>query len=92
MALRWKKNPSPTGLARIGAGHPGYTLSDGTIRFAIVYSLSKGTGWYWVAGWESGIHRKNTCNEPVQESDIAKASAMSYVKQCLASAKQAESV
>lgn len=90
MALRWKKNASPTGLARIGAGHPGHTLSEGTTRFAIVSSLSKGAGWYWVAGWESGIPRKNTCNEPVQDADIAKAAAMAYVKQCLASAKQAK--
>ncbi len=89
MALRWKKNPSPTGLARIGAGHPGYTLTEGGVRFAMVCALSKGAGWYWVAGWESGIAHINTCQTPVVDADAAKGAALTYVLKCLAAATTA---
>ena len=66
--LRWKKNPEEKGLFRIGAGPRGSVYHDGEKQYASV-SASGGdwrkplAGWYWVAGWDSGIPYKNTCNE-----------------------------
>lgn len=88
MAMRWKRDKAPTGLARIFAGHPGYTLADGNVRFATVGELDKGRGWFWVTGWESGLPSKNTCDEPSVDAESAKAAAMLYVREQLALAKQ----
>lgn len=49
MALRWKKNPRPTGLAGVGAGDPGSTLRDGEEKYATAYAVerrrpARGTG------------------------------------------------
>ena len=88
MALRWKKNPKPTGLRSIGAGVMGSTLRvDGEKRAATVSPLHKSTSsWYWVAGWDcKNIPYKNTCNEPVSSEQEAKEEAMKYVRQFLAS-------
>jgi hypothetical protein len=41
-----------------------------------------------VAGWDSGIPKKNTVDEPVGSESEAKAAAMAYVKKCLAEAKK----
>jgi len=86
MALRWKKNPMPTGLARVVCGPQGSTLRDGEVRYA-----STGTfhfrdtrkGWYWVASCESVVPHRNTCNEPVPDEATAKAAALAYVREHL---------
>jgi hypothetical protein len=86
MALRWKKNPMPTGLARVGCGPQGSALRDGDRHYASAYPLRRHhqtVGWYWVAGYGSSIPHKNTCNEPVPDETTAKAEAMVYVRECL---------
>ena len=80
--LRWKKKPSPTGLAAVCSGPVGSILHDGELRYATVDKLRK-SGWYWVAGWDSSIPYKNTCNEPCETQDEAKAQAKNYVKEKL---------
>ena len=80
MVLRWRKNPRETGLAAVCAGERGSTLyNDKTLRCATVSALRTG-GWYWVAGWESGVPHKNTCGDPVITEKEAKELAMTYVK------------
>jgi len=83
--LRWKKDKKPTGLARICIGPIGSSLHDGEKRYATVSNLHlKPGGWYWVAGWGSGVPHKNTCYEPVETEDQAKADAKKYVIEHLA--------
>ena len=41
-------------------------------------------GWYWVAGWDSDVPRKNTCASPCATPEEAKAQAVKYVKHHLA--------
>lgn len=36
-------------------------------------------GWYWVAGWSSGVPNKNTCQEPCASEAEAKKAAREYV-------------
>lgn len=87
MALRWKKNPRPTGLARVCAGPQGSRLRDGDNEYAQTVFFrefaSKGaSGWYWVAGNNTaGIARINTCCDLLQTEDEAKSSAMAYVRE-----------
>lgn len=83
--MRWKKNPRPTGLMGIGARPQGSTLSEGGKKYADTnclggYGRQPVQGWYWVAGWQSGIAHKNTCNTPVADEATAKAESMAYVK------------
>lgn len=84
MALRWKKEPPETGLRRVGAGPRSSWLHDGKTKFATVSAKRQNfgsySGWYWVAGWDSGAPHKNTCNEPCETEQEAKAQAMAYVK------------
>jgi len=91
MAIRWKKNPAPTGLARVCSGPPGSTLRiDGRIRVATVRTFSgpRGSGWYWVAGWgHPSIPSVNTCNEPLNSEAEAKHAAETYVRRHLEAAK-----
>lgn len=85
MALRWKKNPRPTGLARVCCGPLGSTLRiDGKVRAATVNAHARRTGWYWVAGWEAtGVpHYNSCCDAPLTEVE-AKAAALSYVRKHL---------
>lgn len=92
--LRWRKDEPERGLARIGSGPRSSTLRDANgTRFAVVQALSHrrfGAGeWFWVAGWESGVPHRNTCNEgPLTEAD-AKAAALAYVRAALAKAQGA---
>ena len=86
MALRWRKNKPETGLRRVIAGPRGSTLYDGEIRYATVNALGRyheKQGWYYVCGWESGIQRINTCNDPCPDEKTAKAEAMAYVREQL---------
>lgn len=86
MALRWKKNPPPQGLAAIGARPQSSKLHDGENEYATVYShgrYAKG-GWYWVARFDPSVPLVNTCNEPPLDEASAKAAALAYVRECLA--------
>ncbi|GAB3416853.1 hypothetical protein NX774_12010 [Massilia agilis] len=92
MALRWKKNPRPKGLAGVVAGPQGSELRDGERRYAttgyIDGRINKGrkSGWYWVAGWQSGVPHKNTCDNPVLDEETAKTAALEYVRKYLKTA------
>ena len=87
MALRWKKNPRETGLRASGEGPRGSKLRDGEKVFASVSAHSTRhtgrTGWFWVAGWDSGVPYYNSCSDPGLTEDEAKAAAMAYVKKHL---------
>ena len=82
MRLRWKLDPKVTGLARVVAGPRGSTLRDESgKRYATVGAMGRWRdGWYWVAGWESGVPYKNTCNATCATVEEAKAQALAYVK------------
>lgn len=89
MRLRWKLEPRETGLRRIGCGPRGIWLTDGSQLYAHVSALCGGyrgtvTGWYFVAGWDSGVPYANTCRAPYKTVDEAKSKAMEYVKTELA--------
>ena len=89
MALRWKKNERPRGLAGVGADPQGSTLRDGEKEFARTGFISKRhghavEGWYFVARNDAaGVKLKNTCGEPVSDQEAAKAAAMAYVRACI---------
>jgi len=83
MKLRWKKDPLPTGLARIGCGPQGSALRiNGDVIVATISCHNKNPNeWYWVAGWSAEtVPYKNTCNDMPQTEQDAKKSAMEYVK------------
>ncbi|WP_238925130.1 hypothetical protein [Achromobacter insuavis] len=81
--MRWKKEPKETGLRAITAGPRSSTLRNAAgVRHATVTAL-RGGGWYFVAGWESGLPHLNTCSTPVATEAEAKAAAMAYVKKHL---------
>ena len=89
MRLRWKLDPKATGLARVIAGPRGSTLRDesGT-RYAVVSAAGRTSeGWYWVAGWGSGVPHMNTCDAPCATVEEAKAQALAYVKSHLGGGK-----
>lgn len=87
MLLRWKLHPRETGLRAVCAGPRGSDYHDGKKIYAKVQALGGGgrltVGWFWVAGWDSGIPHKNTSRTPVATADEAKAQAMAYVKEHL---------
>lgn len=87
--LRWKLEPRETGLRAVCAGPRGSWLHDGKQRYAHVMH-SRVCGWFWVAGWGSGVPHMNTCNTPSSSAEKAKAEAMAYVKQHLAARAQGE--
>jgi|688.fasta_scaffold85900_3 hypothetical protein len=88
-ALRWKKNPRPTGLAGVCSGHPGHSLNMGGEEYANAYEYSRRhsgkQGWYWVARGKS-VPLYNSCNDEPLSEDKAKRAAMDYVKLHLANA------
>lgn len=86
--LRWKMEPREAGLRAVGAGPRGHVYHDGEKLYAVVYALGGSwampqRGWYWVAGWESDVPYKNTCDKPVATADEAKAAAAAYVREHL---------
>jgi hypothetical protein len=86
MALRWKKNPHPRGLAGVVSGPQGSTLRDGEVRYATTgtyHFRDSRTGWYWVALKVGGVPYKNTCDEPLPDEAAAKAAALAYVREHL---------
>lgn len=88
MAIRWKKDPAPNGLAKVAAGPRGSELRiNNSVCVATVQAhgrFSGKTGWFWVAGWgHPDIPHKNTCNVPSQTEAEAKAAALAYVQKCL---------
>ena len=77
--LRWKKEK----LSTVGA--VGVRYHDGNKIYARVYKIGgyqkhQSHGWYWVAGWGSGIPFKNTCDFPCETIEDAKTQASEYVK------------
>lgn len=89
--LRWKKRAHETGLRAMVAGPRGSDLHDGTTKFASVSPLGGNwarplQGWYWVAGWGSGVPHMNTCHKPAATEAEAKQQAEAYVKKHLAGA------
>lgn len=89
MKLRWKKEDRATGLRAVTAGERGSYYHDGDKKYATVSSLRNGfgptIGWYWVAGWNSGVPHKNTCSSPCGTEKEAKAQAAAYVKKHISS-------
>ena len=83
--LRWKLEPRETGLRAVVAGPRSSWLTDGVTRFACVSSHGRSSArWYWVAGWDSRVPRKNTANEPPLSLEEAKAAALAYVREHMA--------
>lgn len=85
MSLRWKKEKAETGLAAVCAPPRGFEYHDSGKLYAVVSPvcnpfMSVAKGWYWVAGWSSGIPNKNTCNELCKTPEEAKLQAQEYVK------------
>lgn len=83
--MRWKKNPMPTGLRRVGCGPQGSTLRDGDEKYASTnYTDGRWDngkkGWYWVARHDLHVELKNTCDVLLPDEAAAKAEAMAYVK------------
>lgn len=82
--MRWKKNPRETGLASMVSGPLGSIYHDGQKKFASVSAIGGGyrgevRGWYFVAGWDSKLPYRNTCEEPVASEEEAKRQAEKYV-------------
>src|ERR1035437_5903213 len=83
-ALRWKKQPKRTGLARIGARPQSSNLRDASGKeYATVYPLRgpmrEDLGWYWVSDSQNTGAHENTCNEPVPSEGDAKDAAKLWV-------------
>ncbi len=86
--MRWKREPRETGLRSVVAGPRGWTLHDGEHEYAIVNALGGNwsrefSGWYWVA-FGPGIEYRNTCDFPLDDPEVAKTCALSYIKERLA--------
>ena len=81
MALRFRKQPNETGLARVVQGPRGYELRDGT---KVVMHVAPLTGYgrarHQVNGWYVYGLGINTTSEPVTTADEAKAFAMAHAK------------
>jgi hypothetical protein len=90
MRMRWKREKAKTGLAAVCAPPRGYEYYDGETLYATVSALRDSkrsvVGWYWVAGWDSDIPRKNTCGSPCATPEEAKTQAAKYVKHHIANA------
>lgn len=89
--LRWKRE-SKGQYAAFGRP-PGFKLHDGEKTYAMVSPLGGDwrrplIGWYWVAGWDSDVPYKNTCDHPVETPECAKEQAEAYVRQYLHSGKK----
>ena len=84
MAMRWKMAERETGLRAIGAPPRSHWLRKDGKRLACVSPIDRrGSGWYWVAGWDSGIPHMNTCGSPEETVEAAKAAATAYVRKHL---------
>lgn len=94
MALRWKKNPKPKGLARVGCGPQGSSLFEDGKEIARVYPARAQyvvTGWYWVSKANPDVIKNSTAT-PTETEDLAKAEAMAYVRECLQAQSQKDPV
>lgn len=77
--LRWKREPKRISLRALDANFQrGSDLLEDGIRFAQV-THHPGYGWYWQAGWNSGVPHKSTIGSYTTQ-DKAKAEAVAYVK------------
>jgi hypothetical protein len=88
--LRWKRGSKEKGLAKVCAAPEGFEFHDGEKKYASVSPHGGGwrplIGWYWVAGWGSGIPHMNSCDTPVSSIEEAKKQAEAYVKKHLSEA------
>ena len=87
--LRWKKDKKETGLRAVVYRSTGSYLHDGQTIYATCSQISQSysdrtTGWYFVAGWDSNVPHKNTCDTPYPTEQEAKDAAMAYVKKFIA--------
>lgn len=91
MAIRWRMNPIPTGLAGIGKveEEQGSTLWDGDLDLASV-NYSNGSwdmpvGWYWSCprNEDLGIEWANNAHNIVKTEKEAKVQARVYVDKCI---------
>jgi len=75
---RWSKQPSESGLARVCQSKRGAVLKEEGRIIAQINSRAGDKrlhiGWYWVC------KGKNTCNEPVETIEEAKAQVMAHLK------------
>ena len=89
MNIRWKNKPKATGLASVCAGPQGSKLHNGKTTLAwtsyINGDFHNVKGWYWVSpsNDELGIELRNSCNEPVETQQEAKAQAKAYIDSCI---------
>ena len=93
--LRWKKQPKELGLRAVGAGPRSSDYTDGRIKYAEVNPHGGSwvrplVGWYWVAGWGSGVPYKNTCNLAAPDEATAKKQAEAWVKAHLSANAQVQ--
>lgn len=81
--LRWKRNPAPTGLMRVGYGPRGYTLHDGVTEFAHVSYSKYNQYWYWTCpdNEAEGILYFNSVSQKLtySDEDTAKIAARKYI-------------
>lgn len=81
--LRWKRNPAPTGLMRVGAGPRGYTLHDGVTEFASVAYSKYDQCWFWAcpSNEEEAIDHFNSFEQKLTYPDegTAKIAARKYI-------------
>lgn len=85
VTLRWKRQPSETGLRAVVQGPRGWHLYWGTKRIATVSVLYKGfsretDGWYFVAREDDlKVPHRNTCGERGKPASVARADCVAYV-------------
>lgn len=88
--MRWRMEPRETGLraglAKERRERSSFLRDENGVRYACV-SQTQGGGWYWVAGWDSGIPYENTFDNPVADAGQAKADAIAYVRKHLKTAQ-----
>lgn len=80
MALRWRKQPSETGLRRIAQGPRGFELRDGQTIMAHVSPSTTGPHSYTIVGWYWYGDGQNTYNHPCKTAEEAKAEVIDYFK------------
>ena len=79
LKLRWKMEPQVVGQRFMLDGKRGFMLHDGKKVFARI--CSHGAGWFWGAGWDSGVPHKNSWPNLCSTAIEAKAQASQYVRE-----------
>ena len=91
IVLRWKRQPSESGLRRVIQGPRGWDLYMGTERLASVRVLYKGLsrvrdGWYYCTPSRPGLEHRNTCDERGIPAADVRAACAAYVVASLSAA------